>query len=29
MMDPLYLMLALPALVLGMVTSMMAKDTFC
>jgi Zn-dependent membrane protease YugP len=28
MMDPLYLMLALPGLVLGMVTSMMVKNTF-
>jgi hypothetical protein len=27
-MDPLYLMLALPGLVLGMVTSMMVKNTF-
>jgi Zn-dependent membrane protease YugP len=28
MMDPLYLLLALPGLVLGMVTSMMVKNTF-
>lgn len=28
MMDPLYLMLALPGLVLGMITSMMVKNTF-